>query len=127
MYIAIDGNSVGARLQQLILEEKLDELTQFSHSIKDTLSRFAQIIETHGGIVYMNGGDNLFAACTRECAQIIAEYVAMENQKNPVCYSLAVGEHTQDTYIGLKYAKSSNMHYIEVTQDGGKMVFRRML
>lgn len=64
MYIAIDGESIGTRLQQFILEEKLDELKCFSNSIKDTLSQFVQILEKHGGIVYMDGGDNIFAECS---------------------------------------------------------------
>lgn len=127
MYIAIDGDSVGTRLQQFILEEKLQELKYFSNSIKDTLIRFTQILEKHGGIVYMNGGDNIFAECTRECAQIMAEYVSIENKRNQICYSLAIGENPQDAYIGLNYAKSSKIHYIEVIRKGRKMMFRRVL
>ena len=127
MFIAIDGDSVGTRLQQLILEEKLDELKCFSDSIKDTLFRFVQILERHGGIVYMNGGDNIFAECSRECAQIVAEYVSIENKRSLIYYSLAIGENTQDTYIGLNYAKSSKSRYIEVIRKDKKMMFRRIL
>ncbi len=127
MYIAIDGDSVGTRLQQLILEEKLEELRCFSNSVKDTLFRFVQVLEKHGGIVYMDGGDNVFAECNRECAQIVAEYVSVENKRNRICYSLAIGENTQDTYIGLKYAKSSKIHYIEVVRKGTKMKFQPVL
>ena len=75
MYIAIDGDSVGIRLQQLILEERLEELKSFSNSIHDTLLSFVRILEKHGAVVYMHGGDNIFAKCTRECAQIVSEYV----------------------------------------------------
>ncbi len=127
MYIAIDGDSVGTRLQQLILEEKLDELKYFSDSIKDTLFRFTQILENHGSVVYMSGGDNIFAECSRECAQIVAEYVYRENEKNWICYSLAIGESTQDTYIGLNYAKSSKIHYIEVIREGKEIIFSQVL
>ncbi len=127
MYIAIDGDSVGTRLQQLKLEEKLDELKYFSDSIKDTLFRFTQILENHGSVVYMSGGDNIFAECSRECAQIVAEYVYRENEKNWICYSLAIGESTQDTYIGLNYAKSSKIHYIEVIREGKEIIFSQVL
>lgn len=127
MYIAIDGDSVGTRLQQLILEEKLEELKCFSNLIKDTLFRFDQILEKYGSNVYMNGGDNIFAECTRECAQIMAEYVSNENKRSQICYSLAIGENTQDTYIGLKYAKSSKLHYIEVVRKNKKIIFQHIL
>lgn len=127
MYIAIDGDSVGARLQLLILEEKLEELRNFSESIKDALFRFTQCIEKHGGVVYMNGGDNIFAECTRECAQSVAEYVHMENEKGPVCYSLAIAGNAQDTYIGLNYAKSSKLHYVEVVREDKEAFFRCMI
>lgn len=83
-------NNDGTRLQQLILEEKLEELRYFSESIKDTLLQFVQCIEKHGGVVYMNGGDNIFATCSRDCAQIVTEYVHMENIRGSVCYSLAI-------------------------------------
>jgi len=127
MYIAIDGDSVGTRLQQLILEEKLNELKYFSNSIKDAILRFTAILENYGSIIYMSGGDNIFAECTRECAQVVAEYVYMENEKKQICYSLAIGENTQDTYIGLNYAKSSKIHYIEVFREGKKIIFQRVL
>lgn len=127
MYIAIDGDSVGARLQQLILEEKLDELKCFSESIKETLFRFAQLLEENGGTIYMNGGDNIFAECTRSCAQIVAEYVRVENEKRLVYFSLAIAENTQDTYIGLNYAKSSRLHYIEVVRTEKQIIFQHML
>lgn len=127
MYIAIDGDSVGTRLQQLILEERLEELRCFSNLIKDTLLRFTQFLEQHGGVIYMSGGDNIFAECTRECAQIVAEYVSMENEKKQICYSVAIGESTQDTYLGLNYAKSSKTHYIEVIREGKQLVFRPLL
>lgn len=127
MYIAIDGDSVGTRLEQFILEGRLEELKIFSNSIHDTLFCFVRILEKHGGVVYMNGGDNIFAECSRECAQIVAEYVACENKKNQICYSLAIGENTQDTYIGLNYAKSSKKRYIEVVRKGTEMVFQRIL
>lgn len=56
MYIAIDGDSVGIRLQQLILEERLEELKSFSNSIHDTLFSFVEVLEKHGAVVYMHGG-----------------------------------------------------------------------
>ncbi len=127
MFIAIDGDSVGTQLQQLILEERLAELKCFSNSIKDMLLQFVRMIESHGGVVYMNGGDNIFAECSRECVQTVAEYVAAENERNQVSYSVAIGENTQDTYIGLKYAKSSKIHYIEVVRKENKLLFQRLL
>ncbi len=127
MYIAIDGDSVGTKLQQLILEGKLEELKCFSNSIKETLFRFAEILEQQGSVIYMNGGDNIFAECSQECAQIIANYVYRENKKNSVCYSLAVGETAQDTYMGLNYSKSSKMHFVEVIRDGTCAVFKQMI
>lgn len=127
MYIAIDGDSVGKRLQQLILDEKLNELKIFSNSINDTLSRFVQLLEKHNGVIYLNGGDNIFAECTRECAQIVAEYVHTENRKSQICYSVAIGENTQDTYIGLNYAKSGKIRYIEVVREGKKITFQGIL
>lgn len=127
MYIAIDGDFIGARLQQLILEGKLDELKCFSESIKEALLRFAQLLEENGGIIYMNGGDNIFAECTRSCAQIVAEYVRAENEKNLIHFSLAVAENTQDAYIGLNYSKSSRFHYIEVIRTEKQIMFQHML
>lgn len=127
MYIAIDGDSVGKRLQQLILDEKLDELKSFSNSINDTVSRFAQLLEKHGAVIYLNGGDNIFAECTRECAQIVAEYVHTENEKKQICYSVAIGENTQDAYIGLNYAKSGRVRYIEVVREGKNIAFQKIL
>ena len=126
MYIAIDGDSVGTRLQQYILEERLDELKQFSESIKNTLSRFCRFLEDQGGVVYMSGGDNLFGRCTEEGVLAMAEYVEQENKKQQICYSLAAGDSTQDVYLGLNYAKCSRIHYIRVDRDKEKVTFRNI-
>ena len=127
MYIAIDGESVGKRIQQLILEERLEELRNFSDSITDTLFRFVELLEKYNSIIHMNGGDNIFAECTRECAQIVARYVYEENEKKQLFYSLAIGENPQDTYIGLNYAKSSKLHYVEVVRNGKQITFQKLI
>lgn len=124
MYIAIDGDAVGAKLEQFILREALEELKIFSQSIKDTLSRFVRVLKENGATVYMSGGDNIFAACTKECALLVAEFVERENKNGPICYSLSIGENIQDTYLGLKFAKCSKLHYIKVVPQNNHKIFQ---
>lgn len=114
MYIAIDGDSVGVRLQQFILDEKLNELRVFSETIKKTLDNLVVIIENNGGTVYMSGGDNIFAEGDEKCIMETLKALKKINMDSPINYSMAAGATTRDTYLALKYAKGSKKHYIKV-------------
>lgn len=105
-------------------KKALEELKIFSQSIKDTLSKFVQILEENGAVVYMSGGDNIFAACTKECASLVAKFIERENKNGSICYSLSIGESIQDTYLGLKFAKCSKLHYIEVVPQNNHKIFQ---
>ncbi|MCD8083345.1 MAG: mCpol domain-containing protein [Clostridiales bacterium] len=127
MYIAIDGDSVGVQLQRLILEERLEELKGFSASIQQTLKNFVNVIEHNGGIVYMSGGDNIFAEGNEVCIQAVVQAVQKENEKQRLYYSMAIGNSTQDAYLGLKYAKSCKIRYIRVIRNQYHIEFRKLV
>ena len=122
MFIAIDGDAVGKKLQQYILSGDLSGLRVFSDSIKHDMIVFSSIIEKEKGTVYMVGGDNIFAQGDANCARIILKQIEQVNVaegKDRVQYSLAIGDSTQDAYIGLNYAKGCKHRYIKVNRNKG--------
>lgn len=107
MFLSIDGDRIGKILEQYILDENLEKLSEFSKSIKNDVNNFVDIIKKNNGYVYMDGGDNLFASIEDTYVEIITTYVKEKNKTNQYTFSIGFGKNVSDTYLALKYAKSN--------------------
>lgn len=110
MFLSIDGDRIGKILEQHILEEDLEKLSEFSKSIKNDINDFIDIIKKNNGYVYMDGGDNLFASIEDSYIEKITTYVKEKNKINQYTFSIGLAKNISDTYLALKYAKSNEFN-----------------
>lgn len=74
MIIAIDGDNVGQILELYILDEQIQELENFSHSLRN---RFKWLVNELCNLldakIHLLGGDSILASCeyTQEAIKII--------------------------------------------------------
>ncbi len=113
MYIAIDGNSTGKKIEKMILDNELEKLSQFSSKIQNIIQSISSNIIQHSGKIIMAGGDNILAeipsSSYRELLSGI-ESLSLEDYS----FSVAVSVSAQGAYLGLKYAKATNTEFVEV-------------
>lgn len=109
MFLSIDGDRIGRILEQYILDENLEKLSEFSKNIKKDINDFINIIKENSGYIYMDGGDNLIASIEYFYINKIATYVKNKNKNNQYTFSVGVGQSVSDTYLALKYAKTNGL------------------
>ena len=111
MYISIDGNDIGKRLEGLILSDNLEELQTFSSRITFLVDTIEKYIIKQGGKCFLSGGDNILAFLPEEKVHETVKYVN-SLKKEEISFSIGIGDDVIDAYLALKYAKSMKKGYI---------------
>lgn len=115
MIISIDGNNIGKKIEQYILNEKLDELSEFSNSLLIYLNTLKTIIEMHEGIVYMCGGDNLLAHVKDNSVNDIISKISKIKPPNNTTFAIGIGITAHLAYLALAYRKACQSNHFEAT------------
>ena len=123
MFIAIDGNSTGRKIEKLIFTNELTKLAQFSEMIQCKIEAMRKTIVHYSGNVIMIGGDNILAEIP------VSSYRELLNELEPLTledysFSVSISTSVQGAYLGLKYAKSAKLKAVEAKFHGdGEMEF----
>lgn len=108
IFIAIDGNNIGRKIEYLILDEKLEELQNFSNEISHRVRQISHAIESTGGKIFMSGGDNILAEISNTQTDFLID-VLKKNQTDRFTFSMGIGNNTKMAYLALKCAKAMNL------------------
>ena len=106
LFMSIDGNNIGKRLEQYILSERFDELKSFSDRVSTSVSDLSRFVFEIGGKVLMSGGDNLLATVPRnECCSLKCFFDGI--QSRDLSFSMGIGHNARASFLALKYAKAT--------------------
>ncbi len=106
LFISIDGNNIGKRLEQYILSERFDELKSFSDRVSTAVSDLSRFVIEIGGKVLMSGGDNLLATVPKnECCSLKCFFDGI--QSRALFFSMGIGHNARSSFLALKYAKAT--------------------
>ncbi len=115
IYVTIDANDVGKRIEKFILGDNLKELSLFSERITSRVLLMKNRIIEGGGEIYMAGGDNIIALVKTEKLKELAEVVRRLNDEE-INFSIGVSEAIAEAYLALKYAKANGVFMIKYTK-----------
>lgn len=113
MIISIDGNGIGKILERYILQNKLDDLHNFSESIKQYIKKVESVILDNNGIIYMSGGDNIIADIPDENINIILKLILDINLPNNITFAISLGKNTILSYLALEKIKNNLSQYYD--------------
>lgn len=106
LFISIDGNNIGKRLEQYILSEQFDALKSFSNRVSTAISGMTHFIIEIGGTVLMSGGDNLLATVPKDkYGSLKCFFDGIQSREIP--FSMGVGHGARASFLALKYAKAT--------------------
>jgi GTP cyclohydrolase III len=114
IYIAVDGDNVGNRLEYLMLLNDLESLGKFSESLEASMQWLQeQLIKGFGAVVFFNGGDNLLARVSERLSISKLDELRSEfASRTKITLSIGVGETPQEAYFALKLAKVGGKNVI---------------
>jgi hypothetical protein len=125
IYISIDGDNIGKKIEKYILNEDLLGMKEFSYQIAQSIRTFERVIKETGGDVYISGGDNILAFVKDNYVNNIIQLVNELNSKKTFSFSVGLAYTIQDVYLALKYCKSiSAGKIIMAIAEHGKMTFK---
>lgn len=111
-YIGLDGDSIGKHIERILIEEDVDELEEFSLSVKNALSEIEKVVNQKKGKVIFSGGDSILFRGDFDI-EFTENILDIFHKKTGKTASIGLGESTSEAYLGLKIAKSK----------GGNQVF----
>lgn len=104
MYIALDGDFVGRKIETLILAERLDELFMYNQLVSNTILAIEELIKSHDGQIFLCGGDNILAYDEKYTETI--DFLSKFNlQSIDLQFSVGYASNVKLSYFALKYAK----------------------
>lgn len=110
LYISVDGDDVGSRLEYLILSGALGELQEFSTNYKKAMAWLKDELRSHlDATIIFDGGDSLLATIPellfdKQLVESIRHRYLQESERT---ISIGIGNNSRDAYVALKIAKAS--------------------
>ena len=124
MYIAIDGDSMGKKIEYYILENKLDDLRKFSEKILNNICNMKSLIENEGGKVYMAGGDNILAYIPDKI--VISVIKKIRTLVYDQFFSIGYANNVQGAYLALNYAKTKGKNKVIYAINQKEWIFKEI-
>lgn len=104
-YFGLDGDSIGRQIELLLIQNKVEEVKNFSRNIEQALENIKKkVIEKKGEIIFCSGDSILFCG---EFDNNFAIKTLQEFQRQTGrTASMGIGSNMAKTYLGLKLAKA---------------------
>jgi GTP cyclohydrolase III len=122
IYLAVDGDDVGSRLEYLMLINESESLTKFSRTFEGAMIWLEdRLINEFGALIIFRGGDNLLARLDDLPIEVVERLRIEFSQKCCSNLSVGLGKSTRQAYFALKLAKTSGKdcirHFKEIAND----------
>ena len=113
MYLAIDGDDVGHRLEYLMLVNEREAITKFSKTFQGAMIWLEnKLVHDFDAIIIFSGGDNLLACLNNLPAEAIEVLRTEFAERANSTLSVGLGENPRQAYFALKLAKTSGKNCI---------------
>jgi hypothetical protein len=115
IYLAIDGDDVGHRLEYLMLTNNSRELSEFSSLFQSAMDWLKEeLVHDLQATVIFSGGDNLLAILHSDDvpAEALRTLSVRFAEKADCTLSIGLGQNPREAYFALKLAKTSGKNCI---------------
>jgi hypothetical protein len=123
MYLAVDGDDVGKRIELLIVSNQIEMLSVFFNSFQSSMAWLSEnIANDFNASIIFSGGDGLladfpFEELSIEKIENIRDKFSLLSQTT---ISIGIGESPRQAYFALKLAKAMGKNRVEVFRECNK-------
>jgi hypothetical protein len=121
-YVGIDGDNIGSRLELGFLQNREEEIHLLSKKVDIAISTMAERLQNLGMEVIFFSGDSLLCKGEYLDAEVLAEVI--KSQSIAFNFSAGIGNTLRDTYLALKYAKTSGKNRVVIFEDSEYKVLK---
>ena len=119
VYIGIDGDKVGEKIEALIVAGNLQKVAALSRKVQFAIKKLEDAIISSGGRVIFSGGDSILAEIELD-EQQCDNLVRMFHDITGCTASAGIGNTPIEAYLALKLAKGSDSEKVIVFRSGSK-------
>lgn len=115
IYLALDGDDVGHRLEYFMLVNEREALVEFSNTFQAAMEWLeSKLVKDIGATIIFNGGDNLLAVVhTNNSFKETIESLRTEfAHRSHSTLSIGLGDNLRQAYFALKLAKTSGKNCV---------------
>ncbi|MEH2089577.1 mCpol domain-containing protein [Nostoc sp.] len=120
LYLAVDGDDVGRKIEFFIVTDQMELLSNFSHNFQSSMLWLAETLsdEFNAKIIF-NGGDSLLARLQSDAISVSRlESLRIEFASfSKATLSFGIGDNSRQAYFALKLAKATGKDRIEIFQE----------
>ncbi|MGJ5631792.1 mCpol domain-containing protein [Nostoc sp. CALU 1950] len=120
LYLAVDGDDVGRKIEFFIVTDQMEQLSNFSHNFQSSMLWLAETLsdEFNAKIIF-NGGDSLLARLQSDAISVSRlESLRIEFASfSKTTLSFGIGDNSLQAYFALKLAKATGKDRIEIFQE----------
>jgi hypothetical protein len=116
LYIAIDGDDVGQRLEHFVLTNDIDGLITFSRAYQSRVAWLsAKLSSELRATILFCAGDSLLASMAYSCSAAVALDQVRKEFADGVerTLSIGIGSTPREAYLALKLAKLSGKNQLK--------------
>lgn len=119
IYIGIDGDDVGTKIEKSLLENDEINVARISKEITSSINKTTNYLKVLNFEIIFSAGDDIL--CKGEAIEIddLSNYLA--EIKNTNTFSVGIGNTLEKTYVALKYAKSIGKNKIVKYTENNKL------
>jgi GTP cyclohydrolase III len=120
LFLAVDGDKVGSRLEALIVAEELERVASFSLDVVKAIRKMTELIEQKHGILVFAGGDNLLATFDEvesrdlDVEELGCALMRIFLEATNCTISIGIGCRPRDAFLALKLAKGSKTKLVHL-------------
>lgn len=113
IYLAVDGDDVGHRLEYLMLMNEREAITKFSKTFLEAMIWLEnKLVKDFDALIVFTGGDNLLASLNDLPTEVIEALRSEFAKRSNTTLSIGLGENPRQAYFALKLAKTSGKNCI---------------
>lgn len=119
IYIGIDGDNVGTKIEKSLLENDEINVARVSEEITNSVKKITNYLKIINFKIIFSTGDDIL--CKGESIEIdkLSDFLA--EIKNTNTFSVGIGNTLEKTYVALKYAKSIGKNKIVKYTENNKL------
>jgi hypothetical protein len=104
MYIILDGDDIGLKIEKSIMENDAINLKQINEDIKKIVKILSLYLVNEGFEIIFDGADGII--CKGDKINIINLSDFVKKKCLPYTFSIGVGDNLKKSFLALRYAKS---------------------
>lgn len=120
IYAYIDGDDIGLRIEHSFMNNDEINLKKVNDNVKIVVEKITTYLIKNQAEIIFSGADGIICKSERLDAKKIIRFI--EKNSKEITFSIGVGSSLRDSFLALRYAKSSGKNIVAIYSNDFKLI-----